>query len=56
MMHLPLGLTVAVGGLFRRQEQLHRFSGQCEGQLTYGPRDVTGKQIGFTARHARHGL
>ncbi|WP_303977654.1 trehalase family glycosidase [Dongia mobilis] len=51
MMHLPLGLTVAVAAYSGAQNSFTDFPAN-KGQLTYGPRDVTGRQIGFTAQHA----
>ena len=50
MMHLPLGLTVAVAAYSGAKNSFTDFPAN-KGQLTYGPRDVTGRQIGFTARH-----
>nr|WP_298687442.1 trehalase family glycosidase [uncultured Dongia sp.] len=51
MMHLPLGLTVSVAAYSGAKNSFTDFPAN-KGQLTYGPRDVTGRQIGFTARHA----
>lgn len=51
MMHLPLGLTVAVAAYSGAKNSFTDFPA-AKGALTYGARRVTGSQIDFTARHA----
>jgi putative isomerase len=50
MMHLPMGLTVTVTAYAAAAASFTDFPA-VKGQVTYGPRDVTARDVSFSARH-----
>ncbi|WP_374655465.1 amylo-alpha-1,6-glucosidase [Dongia sp.] len=55
IMHLPLGLTVTVTAYAAAAASFTDFPA-VKGQLTYGPRDVTARDVSFSARHGGTGF